>query len=128
MLGQACFYAAHDLVKSRQFCPFCLGFICKGSMLPVALCVSECAYMQTGFFNWCGLRLLWWERGASMHKHQQGLYGSHSRVDMNHNARGWPQRMQGHSYPCRKLCRGIRATGRLGLEGLDAGLLMGKRE
>jgi len=63
-----------------------------------------------------------------MHKHQQGLYGSHSRVDMNHNARGWPQRMQGHSYPCRKLCRGIRATGRLVSEGLDAGLLMGKRK
>lgn len=38
------------------------------------------------------------------------------------------KKMQGHSYPCRKLCRGIRAAGRLVLEGLDAGLLMGEQE
>lgn len=33
--------------------------------------MSECACMQTGFFNWNNLRLLWQERGASMHKYRR---------------------------------------------------------
>lgn len=94
-------------------------------MLPVALCVIECACMRTGFFDmiwdYCDER-----REASMHKHQRGLYGSHSWGDKHHNATGWPQRSE--SYPCRKLCRRIRATGRLVWreKGLDAELLKRK--
>lgn len=78
-------------------------------MLPVALCVIWMR-LHANRILWHDLRLL---REASMHEHQQGLYGSRSWGDENHNAKGWPQRMQGHSYPCRKLCRRIRATGRL---------------
>lgn len=53
-----------------------------------------------------------------MHKHRQGLYGSHSRVDMNHNARGWPQKNARSQLSMQKAMQGDKSSWEAGTGGV----------
>lgn len=54
-----------------------------------------------------------------MHKHRQGLYGSHSRVHTNHNARGWPQKDARSQLSVQKAMQGEAGFGGVGCRAVD---------